>query len=293
MIIDTFPFNKDFNALKIRLNELYDVVDLFVIAECSYTHTGKRKPLYLSQKMDMYAEFSDKIKIVSSSKNYFTTNPRIRESRQRQLITRYLNKMRLTESDLIIHSDCDEIPRRSIIEKIAKAKTSCNIILELDMFSTRLNLYDSLWARGRVVSGDNYRSIAKLRQDIFLYNNYDLRRYNLPLIRVPDFWTHKYYWLWMFPQFVRAKPNLQVVKNAGWHFNNLFPLDQIIEKVEAGSHYELNTEEVKTNLIRYHSLGREIYTGRQLKIVPIDETYPEIVRQDLISWSDFIYKSIS
>lgn len=292
MIIDTFRFNKDFNALKIRLAELYDVVDLFVIAERSYTDTGKRKPLYLSQNMSMFAKYSDKIKIVSSSKRYFTTNPRIRESRQRQLITTYLQKMRLTKSDLIIHSDCDEIPRSSIIEKLAKTKTSCNFLLELDMYSTRLNLYDSLWARCRVVSGDNYRSIAKLRQDIFLYNNYDIRRHNLPLIRVPDFWTHKYYGLWIFPQFVFTKPDLQVVKNAGWHFNNLFSLNQIIEKVEASSHYEFNTKEVKSNLVKYYGLGQEIYSGKQLKVVPIDETYPEIVRKNLAEWSEFIYPQI-
>jgi hypothetical protein len=43
MIVDTFPLNNDFNALKIRLDELCDVMDEFVICESLHTHSGKTR----------------------------------------------------------------------------------------------------------------------------------------------------------------------------------------------------------------------------------------------------------
>lgn len=288
MIIDTFSFNKDFNALKIRLSELYDVVDLFVVAESAYTHSGKKKPLHLSENIHNFSKFSSKIKIVSNKRKYLTLNPRIREARQRELITRYLKSLKLTKHDLIIHSDCDEIPRGKIIADIKKNNTTCNILLELNAYSTRLNLYEGQWTRARVVSGDLFKSIAKLKQDIFLFSNLDLRRHNFPLIRISDFFSHRYFGLWNLPQIVWRKPDITVIKNGGWHFNNLFPLDQIIEKIESSSHQELNTKEIKAKVLEHYKAGQDVYTGRQYKPVPLDQSFPQCITENLPEWADYI-----
>jgi len=288
MIIDTFSFNKDFNALKIRLSELYDVVDLFVVAESAYTHSGKKKPLHLSENIHNFSKFSSKIKIVSNKRKYLTINPRIREARQRELITRYLKSLKLTKHDLIIHSDCDEIPRGKIIADIKKNNTTCNILLELSAYSTRLNLYEGQWTRARVVSGDLFKSIAKLKQDIFLFSNLDLRRHNFPLIRISDFFSHRYFGLWNLPQIVWRKPDITVIKNGGWHFNNLFPLDQIIEKIESSSHQELNTKEIKAKVLEHYKAGQDVYTGRQYKPVPLDQSFPQCITENLAEWADYI-----
>jgi beta-1,4-mannosyl-glycoprotein beta-1,4-N-acetylglucosaminyltransferase len=288
MIIDTFSFNKDFNALKIRLSELYDVVDLFVVAESAYTHSGKKKPLHLSENLHQFSKFSSKIKIVSNKRKYLTINPRVREARQRELITRYLKSIKLTKNDLIIHSDCDEIPRGKTIVDIKKNNTTCNILLDLNAYSTRLNLYEGQWIRGRVVSGDQFKSIAKMKQDIFLFSNLDLRRHNFPLIRISDFFSHRYFGLWNLPQIVLKKPDITVIKNGGWHFNNLFPLDQIIEKIESSSHQELNTKEIKAKVLEHYKAGKDVYTGRQYKTVPLDQSFPQCITENLIEWADYI-----
>lgn len=288
MIIDSFPFNKDFNTLKIRLAELNDIVDVFIVAESSYTHSGKPKPLYLSENISEFKDYSNKLVVVQNNRKYITLNPRIRELRQRQLISTYLKNYKLTVNDLIIHSDCDEIPRRTVIENLARVKRSYNILLELDCYSTRLNLKAGLWARVRIVSGENYKSIAKLRQDIFLEENYDLRRHRFPIIRVPDYWTHRYFGLWKFPQIIFSKPSLQIIKNGGWHFNNLFAVENLIDKVEAFSHQELNTQEIRNQIIEHHQAGRDILHGTQFHFVPIDETFPEIIYRNQTLWSNFI-----
>ena len=48
-VYDCFPFWREFLALEIRLEELYEVVDYFVIIESKYTHTGVTKPFHLNQ----------------------------------------------------------------------------------------------------------------------------------------------------------------------------------------------------------------------------------------------------
>ena len=45
-IYDTFLFFNELDLLEIRLNVLHDVVDHFVIVECTKTYQGNDKPLY-------------------------------------------------------------------------------------------------------------------------------------------------------------------------------------------------------------------------------------------------------
>lgn len=288
MIIDTFMFNQDFNALKIRLSELYDVVDLFIIAETTYTHSGKPKPLHLSNNIDKFSEFKDKIVIVTNRRSIKTWYAPIRELHQRQLISKYLKSFRLGKDDLVIHSDCDEVPKKSVLLSLSKLNEDVNVLLELNAYSMHLNLSDGIWQRGQIISGNLYRSIAKMRQDIYIFQNYDLRRHKFPLMRVPIHFTNRYFGLWFFPQVVINKPKLQIVRNAGWHFNNLFKLNQIAEKISASSHTELDTFEVHSKISERYELGEDPYTGRKLKVVKIDETYPAGIQNNLEMWSEYI-----
>lgn len=288
MIIDTFLFNKDFNALRIRLAELYDVVDLFVISESRYTFTGKRKNLFLTENMDEFEQYSNKIKIVVNTKNYRTSNPWVRDHRQRQLISKYLKSFKLGINDLIIHSDCDEIPRSTIIRSLRDTKKSQNILLELINCHNYINLTNGTWKRGRIVTGDIYKSINKMTLDIFLYNTLDFRRHRFPFYRVPEYATNLYYYLWKFPKIVFKKPNLQLIKNAGWHFNNLFSFEDIIDKIQDSSHVELNTNEVLTKAKERHSKGLEIYSGAPYILQELDNTYPKFILENLSDWSEFI-----
>ena len=53
-VYDCFSFNKEFDVLDIRLNELYDVVDKFIIIESIYSHTGIKKELHLKMNIEKY-----------------------------------------------------------------------------------------------------------------------------------------------------------------------------------------------------------------------------------------------
>ena len=60
-IYDCFIFYNELELLELRLNELDDIVDYFVIIEATETFQGQTKPLYFEQKKEEFSEFEDKI----------------------------------------------------------------------------------------------------------------------------------------------------------------------------------------------------------------------------------------
>ena len=50
VIYDTFLFFNEFELLEIRLEELKDIVDRFVLVEAPLTLSGKPKPLFFGQQ---------------------------------------------------------------------------------------------------------------------------------------------------------------------------------------------------------------------------------------------------
>jgi len=60
-MIDGFLFGGEFNLLDIRLNELYDTVDLFILVESNFTLQNTPKPLYYDMYKHHFKKFHDKI----------------------------------------------------------------------------------------------------------------------------------------------------------------------------------------------------------------------------------------
>lgn len=287
MIIDTFIFNNDFNALKIRLDELSKIVDVFIISESAFTHSGLRKPTYLADKREFLSSYPSQFHLISDKRRHLTTNPRIREQIQRQNISKVLRKMDLQSRDLIIHSDCDEIPSANAIAKLYSSKNSINTILQLRNYANALNLQNGYWERARVISGDKFKSIQHMRKDIFLKSALKLRKRPLPFMRVPDYWTTRRFLMWYFPEHV-SLAEIEVIPDSGWHFNNLILRNQIEIKIKSSCHVELSSEESILNALKNYDENREIYGGGKLDLVEIDESYPEAIRTNITEWREFI-----
>lgn len=290
MIIDTFPFNKDFNALEIRYEELKGTVDLFVASEASFTHSGLPKQLYLTNASELRKIMGSQLVVLAAKKKFFTRNPRTREMLQRQQITKYLRSLNLSDSDLIIHSDCDEIPRATIVRELKSQKTSVDVILELDNYANYLNAKDGVWPRGRIQSFSQFRSIQHMRADIFIFKAAKSRRHRLPFMRLTDFWSSKRYPFNKLPELIKVN-KLQALEKSGWHFNNLIDESEIIQKIESSCHIEWNTEEIKSSAIKNYKNACDIYTGAKHQIVTIDQNYPRTVLENLERWRPFVFGS--
>ncbi len=257
MIIDAFLFNNELDMLKIRINELYDVVDKFVVIEAPWTFRGKKKNITLNPWLirDQFNGFSDKI---ISTYNYDDPYdglegydiPWKRETYQRNLINNYLDDV-AEPDDIVIVSDVDEIPRASVFDQIAKVDQVTT--LTMDMYYCRLNFYDGKWGGAKAVKYKNMKTAQETRHTF----------------------TEK------------------SIDNAGWHFSYMGDPEFICNKIKSFSHSELDTPDiVNTQNIRRRINNQEDIWGhgKKYQIVDIDETYPKYITDNMRYFEKYIYR---
>ena len=113
MIIDCFPFFDELDLLEIRLNELKNVVDVFVLTESPYTFTGIEKPLYFKENRERFKGFEIIHTVYRPLDKY---RPMVFEKHQKQFnIDSAFNILK--PGDVLIQGDVDEIPKSSVIRK--------------------------------------------------------------------------------------------------------------------------------------------------------------------------------
>ncbi|MHA2182652.1 MAG: hypothetical protein ACXAAH_14625 [Promethearchaeota archaeon] len=119
MIVDCFTFWKEFDILEIRLNELNDIVDYFVLVEAAYTQAMQPKPFYFDENKERFAKFADKIIHVKVEEGLdISQNPWAYENYQRRCVAKGLNELDIKADDYIMISDVDEIPNPRSLERI-------------------------------------------------------------------------------------------------------------------------------------------------------------------------------
>lgn len=115
LVVDAFPFHDELDILEMRLLELFDAVDWFVLVEATVSHTDQPKPLWYQEHRDRFAPFADKIIAVTADRLPTLDedpDPWARELAQREYIGYGLARIQdLADADIILQSDVDEIPR--------------------------------------------------------------------------------------------------------------------------------------------------------------------------------------
>ncbi|KUJ16057.1 uncharacterized protein LY89DRAFT_735198 [Mollisia scopiformis] len=121
-IYDLFMINSELDWLEIRLNELQNHVDYFVILESATTFTGLPKPLVLNDSWDNFTQFRDKIiyhvlqdpdpALVKEQKWTQWDHEKFqRNAMFEQVLPRLTDAQAPNHGDVILVSDIDEIPR--------------------------------------------------------------------------------------------------------------------------------------------------------------------------------------
>lgn len=112
-IWDTAMFHDELDILEMRLTELYNAVDGFVIIEADVTHQDNKKPSYLKDNWERFSAFHDKlIPVWATGLPTLAENndPWAREHAQREWARVGLNDIGAGPDDVVLHSDVDEIP---------------------------------------------------------------------------------------------------------------------------------------------------------------------------------------
>lgn len=116
-VVDAVIFSIELDILEIRLRELWDLVDIFVVLEADRTFTGVEKPLLLAENLHRFKFAEEKLRHIVL-RNSLQQNPSSNfenEEIMRRNMTQTIQSLRPNHGDLIIVGDVDEIPFKETI----------------------------------------------------------------------------------------------------------------------------------------------------------------------------------
>jgi len=279
-VFDSFIFFNELELLEMRLNILDDVVDYFVLTESPFTVSGNEKPLYYQENKDMFGKFNDKIvhhiteeipndfnHLLEKSKfhvaykdpdPYGTPMINLPVRFQRALFNRNnsafgIEKAGVTDDDLVITSDADEIVNPLLLQDLEWFNPSNHYVAECRAFYYKLNfLYQEDWMGSRLCTWKHLKNttIDQHRQD------------------------HQ---------------NAHKIEDAGWHFSFLGNAENFKLKLASYEHTENNTDTVTRNAEEKIESGLDpLGRGQTYKAVPIDDSYPDYITTNQEKYAEFI-----
>lgn len=245
MIYDCFTFYNELDLLEVRLHELYDVVDRFVLVEATQTFQGNPKPLYFDEHKHAFSRYADKITHIiiefpddGTLRSQLSTHPQnttwAREHYQRDQISRGLANA--LPDDLIIVSDVDEIiSAAKLREAIAKKRPHDLTIFAMPIYTGCVNrrVNGSVWEKGpRMIEFSDFTGAQHLRMTKMVAANH------LGNSAVGRFYTRYQNYV------LRGISNrIYIVPESGWHMTSIGDWDRYRSKILAFSHREVTQEE--------------------------------------------------
>lgn len=286
-IYDTFCFFNEYDILDLRFNILNDVVDYFVICESSVTHTGIPKQFNFELNKDRYSKFLKKViylKINDTPNNYinlpiikntttfdgaclsdinkfiieqktafdrYTQVNYGRDFYQKECVRRGLFKC--NDDDVIIFSDCDEIPNPEVIKNVATLiDQSKFLMLNQNTYYYYLNiLKETQWKGSRI-------GLFK-----------DLKHYSYNKLRAENQYN---------------------IDNGGWHFSFMGGEEQIKIKINSYSAQDLSNSNVMNSIKHNMENNIDPFFRGTLSKVEIDNTYPKYLLENIEKYKHLIKK---
>jgi beta-1,4-mannosyl-glycoprotein beta-1,4-N-acetylglucosaminyltransferase len=264
MIIDCFPFFKELDVLEIRLNCLDKYVDRFLLVESEETFTGLDKPLYFFENNKRFEKFLHKIEYLKVPKIPNNLDPykgQVNWSREYYQKNYMMHRIKeLNEDDILIISDCDEIPDLSNVD--------FNLIDAPQIFTNKM-----FFMKFNLMMFNNESSIKRIEGNPPVSN-----RVGEP-------------WLWFGSTILKQKhiknklfwghPNLRESRQylpqiyGGWHFSFCLNNQDIQHKLKAFSHADcLDTKEINNEdyINECVSQQKEFNDcGRDVKLIDINQ----------------------
>jgi beta-1,4-mannosyl-glycoprotein beta-1,4-N-acetylglucosaminyltransferase len=256
-IIDTFPIHDELDLLECRLTEIAESVDYVIAVEADVTHQDRPKPFYLSENLDRFTAWKDKLIVVRATGLPTLAdddNAWARELAQRGYVAEGLVRCDAANDDIILHSDVDEIPT-AIAARNVRPKPGWFVT-----FNQRLHCFAVDWlhpepwfgtvaARVDTVAG----LIPNGRMNPFALMRDKRNRFDQPGWRVqPD------------PLF-----------DAGWHLSWLGGQEAAFKKLGSFCHPEVADrvhEGLSTDLFLREGWHVD---GRKMAAVDVDESWPK------------------
>lgn len=247
MLVDAFPFHDELDILEMRLVELFDTVDWFVLVEADVTHQDVPKPSHFRDNAERFAPWADKIiNVWATGLPTVAENPDpwAREVAQRQHIATGLAQIGVTDNDIVLQSDVDEIPR-------PLHARNCRPMEGMVAFKQRGHFWAVDWDYPPGWRGTVAGTVANIHR-LHPTRPFEAMR-NL-----------------------RNLAGLTVLPDAGWHFSWLGGPDRAIDKMAAFCHPEVE-ELIIGGLANDNYWWREGFhvDGVRMRPVDVDATWPD------------------
>jgi beta-1,4-mannosyl-glycoprotein beta-1,4-N-acetylglucosaminyltransferase len=252
-VYDCFTFFNELDLLKIRLHELNDIVDYFVLVESTKTFQNKNKPCYYLENIDKFKSFNHKIIRLEVPSNLFCDNAWTNEKLSWDYLIHGLSEAK--NDDLILISALDEVPKKEIIEIIKNENIfpRC-VIMDLYYFylNTKFSENNSTKWHGTFATKFNLLN----KKNMYSFNN-DRKHVNKI--------------------------------EGGWHFSFLGDAKNAINKVHSYSHSEFNHFTEDYYFERIKNL-QDVFGRSQLKFDSFADikTLPKYVQSNLKKYKNYI-----
>jgi len=264
-VYDTFIFYNELDLLEIRLRELYDHVDVFVLCESDLTLTNHAKPYIFEENKKRFEPWLDKIRHIkyrSLADNNYWNNADL----QRDAIIEALADA--DDNDIVMYSDVDEIVRPSSVDYIRTQDQTTIFGFHMPLLNFKFN-----YVRTAPVPGPfDIWSMAARAHWIKNYSIQALRNQRNTLYDLPH--TFEY----------RGKTGtidpgqVQALKHGGWHFSYLGNDSWLADKARNTVHQEENTPELHDNLDVEKSIAEKKSWNRaekfEYEIVDMTDYFP-------------------
>jgi hypothetical protein len=266
-IYDCFPFYNELDLLEIRLEELYDHVDHFVLVEANTTYTDIPKPFYFEENRQRYAKWLDKIIHVKVEDMPHSKDAWENDIFQRNCINRGI--VDAADDDIIVVTDVDELVRPETMDSLRTDEDIQIWGLRMPLFNFKFNYmmttadYYSMW--GVAARKSMMMPADALRAQRFMLQNFG--------------YNHR-------------ADGVRIVEHAGWHFTYLGDTEFARTKIQSFAHTETNTPEVIGQLDVERSIanGDSIYhhEGYRFTAVELNEYFPATVLNNPEKYSKYI-----
>ncbi|KAF1798259.1 glycosyltransferase family 17 protein [Mucor lusitanicus] len=172
-VYDAIIFSVELDLLEIRIKELWNVVDTFVILESNATFTGVAKNLTFNQHKKRFQFAASKIHHVIIDQYALPAGegPFYNEGKMREAMDQALVDAGAKTNDLIIMSDVDELPRAQTIDIISSCQgvpEKLHLQLRNYMYSFEFYVDSSSW-RAHVVkynAGHTFYTHGQITEDL-------------------------------------------------------------------------------------------------------------------------------
>lgn len=254
-VFDCVTFFNETDLLELRIKELYDHVDFFVICEADRTFRGDVKPLNFEAAQDRLSPYVDKIRYFVIDDMPEGDDPWMREHHQRHAITRSLRSLGVQNDDMVMVCDVDEIVRHEVIKTLRSSDGFFKLNMSAYNFYMNYKVQDAVWS---LPYASSWRVLKDCDNISILRGNYDYILDN-------------------------GICEVSSIDDAGWHFTFLGGADRVRKKLMSYSHQEDYIQRLSKAGAAEKTLvlGIDIGGRKLTQYHPVDQTFPKTVYENL------------